>query len=253
MVWLADTQAPGSGDTGSGDTGSGERRGEAGGGEAGAALAFRPTPEGTLTNVEDEDVALEGFGRVRIAHSALLGAEGREAWRAHFADYEVVPLIDQFERPLLGVPRNEIDPKRHAKRTGRDAPWGEDTRAGELVVEREGWLSDNYAVRSAAEKRGWQRGSVEDAGWYMEYVKHFPAARLVAVLSFTGSAVGLDDQHGAAVTTLSFHRSDGRYWRPQPLDLRAVPPILLSECRNDYREVAETGAFDPEWEKKGGY
>ena len=210
-----------------------------------AATVFRPTPEGTFTNVDDKDVTLDGAMRVRVAHAALVGAEATAAWKEHFADYEVEPLIDQFDRPLLGVPTREVDPK-------AQGPHGDDAVRGHEIVEREGWLADAYTIRGAAEKLGWQRGSVEDAGWYMEFVKRFPASKLVARLGFTGTSVGLGENHGAAVTTLSFHKLSGKYWG-NAVPLAEVSPILLSECRNDYRDVAEVGAFDPEWEKKGSY
>jgi hypothetical protein len=32
--------------------------------------------------------------------------------------------------------------------------------------------------------------------------------------------------------------------------LADVPPVLLSECWNDYRAMAAKAAYDPDWEKK---
>jgi hypothetical protein len=35
------------------------------------------------------------------------------------------------------------------------------------------------------------------------------------------------------------------------MPLREVPPVLLSECRNDLAALAAQGpGFDPEWEKR---
>ena len=45
----------------------------------------------------------------------------------------------------------------------------------------------------------------------------------------------------------------GEGGRGRALTLEKVPALLLSEVWNDMHEMAKSGAFDPEWEKKGLY
>ena len=52
-----------------------------------------------------------------------------------------------------------------------------------------------------------------------------------------------------AIITLSF--SKWRDGRPGGRMLLAdVPSVLLSECWNDYRDMAAKGGFDKDWERK---
>jgi len=101
-------------------------------------------------------------------------------------------------------------------------------------------------LRSATTKMGYDRGSIEDGAGFSEYTKSFRSAGIIATLHFTGSYVP-EDNIPVAITYMTFdkgHRS---------LKLREVPPLLLSECWNDMHDIAKSGVFDPEWQKKGLY
>jgi hypothetical protein len=74
-----------------------------------------------------------------------------------------------------------------------------------------------------------------------------------AVLEFTGN--GLPEQNRTvALTTLHFERvaAEGEPANPgAKMALGEMPPVLLSECWNDIRQIAAEGSgFDPDWEKK---
>jgi hypothetical protein len=72
----------------------------------------------------------------------------------------------------------------------------------------------------------------------------------VAVIEFTGSSLP-EEQIPAALTKLTFRRDNGTQSSPD-LPLSEVPSVLLTECWNDYRQIAAEGTgYDPEWEKKG--
>ena len=66
----------------------------------GGAVLFRPTAEGDLTDAADAIVALPPEAEIRVAHRYWTTEEEAAAWLAHFADYEVAPLLRQFGRPL---------------------------------------------------------------------------------------------------------------------------------------------------------
>ncbi|MBL4543166.1 MAG: DUF4132 domain-containing protein [Rhodobacteraceae bacterium] len=191
--------------------------------------SFRPTAEGEFTNAEDDPVDPAAFARIRLAHAANLTPETVAAWKQHLKDYEVEPLFAQLDRPFLTV---------------ADLPEGA-TR----IDDREGWLTDAKKIQGAGAKLGFTPGPVEDSGWFDHYRKPFKGANLIAVIKISGASLPV--QAGAsAVLHLEFcppTRHDGL---GQPVPLADVPPILLSECWNDYRKIAATGAYDPDWGKK---
>ena len=98
-----------------------------------SSLVFRPLDDGTLTDVDDEEVTVApqraGAGRPRLATST---PNRSRAWQSHFADYEVTPLFQQlgkgtFELPDEQADAQEIDDfKGHLRRGVRAArPRGE--------------------------------------------------------------------------------------------------------------------------------
>ncbi|WP_162961142.1 DUF4132 domain-containing protein, partial [Pseudomonas aeruginosa] len=68
--------------------------------EDGALRLFRPTEDGSLIDLDDDEVELDETRRVRLAHAALVDADTAKAWTAHFKDYKVKPLFAQMSRML---------------------------------------------------------------------------------------------------------------------------------------------------------
>jgi hypothetical protein len=128
-----------------------------------------------------------------------------------------------------------------------------DSAAGKVgeteISDRLGWVSDAFTIRGAASKLGWERGQAEDGGWFHEYTKRFGAADLVAVIACTGNGLP-EENRAAAVKTLSFRKTGRGYGA---VKLKDVPPVLLSECWNDYHGFAAKAKFDENWEKTCGW
>src|SRR5688572_25400820 len=182
--------------------------------ESGAiAGGFRPTAEGDLTGHADERVGLELFSSVRLAHGALLPDATAAAWQRHLDDYGVKPLFAQFGRSLL-----KLQP--------------EQTNATE-IVDRKGWLTDTFTLRGAATKLGYERGEALDGGAFNEYRKSFNSAGIVAVVEFSGSTLP-EENIPAAIIGLKFEKTSGARRARGEAKLGDVPPVLLSECWNDY-------------------
>ncbi len=194
------------------------------------SLHFRPLADGSFTDVEDNPLTLEAADVISLAHQTTLSAEAAKAWLQHLSDYEVAPLFDQL---------------------GRSAPeMTEEKKKQRELKDFEGWMSDTFKIRGRATKLGYTRGSTEDGGVFSEYTKRFPTTGLVAEIAFTGSYLP-ETNLPAAITTLSFHRENGGYGS-QAILISDVPAVLLTECWNDYRQLAaDRTGFDSEWEKKG--
>jgi HEAT repeat protein len=191
---------------------------------------FRPTGEGDLTDHADERVALERFSSVRLAHGALLPDETAAAWQRHLDDYGVKPLFTQFGRSLLRIEPQQADSTE--------------------ITDRKGWLTDTFTLRGAATKLGYERGEALDGGAFAEYRKSFNSAGIVAVVEFTGSTLP-EENIPAALISLKFQRTNSGRRSRREAKLGDVPPVLLSECWNDYHAMAAKAVFDPEWQRKG--
>ncbi|MCZ5540129.1 DUF4132 domain-containing protein, partial [Escherichia coli] len=58
---------------------------------------FRPSDDGALLNLEDDEVTLQNDSLIQLAHAALVNEDERKAWIAHFKDYKVKFLFSQME------------------------------------------------------------------------------------------------------------------------------------------------------------
>ncbi|MDJ0911282.1 MAG: DUF4132 domain-containing protein [Woeseiaceae bacterium] len=190
---------------------------------------FRPTAEGDFTDASDEDVDISAFSSVRLAYGAEMPEESGDAWGQHLDDYEVKPLFTQFGRKLLKLEESQE----------------KDTE----IADRKGWVTDTFTFRGAATKLGYERGEAMDAGFFNEYLKSFQSAGVVAVVEFSGNCLP-EENVPAAMLTLKFERYSSGKRLGGTLKLSEVPPVLLSECWNDYRSIVANGAFDENWEKK---
>lgn len=208
-------------------------------GEGGKRLAaFRPLEDGSLTTETDDAVTVPADALVRLTHAAGVSPGQAAAWARHLADYDVTPPFDQFGRPPFVLP----DAKK--KETA--------------LTDFEGHCLTTFQVRGRATKLGYVRGEAEDGGWFRVYRKPFPSLGLQAEIEFTGSALPESDRP-AALEGLSFARikpetETGGRWNRTAVELGKVPPILLSECYNDLKQIAAEGSgFDPDWQKKSYY
>jgi hypothetical protein len=198
----------------------------------GAPVIFRPLDDGSLTDVDDNDVELPDGARVMVAHDSVLSPDEVARWTAHLADYEVTPLFQQLGR---GV--HAVTPEMRSRRE---------------LTDFTGCLLEAFALRGRAGRLGYTRGQTGDGGWFYAYEKRFPTLGIVAIVNFTGNPLP-EENRLVALKELSFQRetSDGRR---AELTLGDVPAVLASECWQDMRLLAAEGTgFDPEWEKKTGF
>jgi hypothetical protein len=192
--------------------------------------AFRPLGDGSYTDAADEDVAIEGFAEVQLAHSSLLGADAIAAWQRHLADYEVDPPFDQVGRALP-----EVTEAMGAKQEIRD---------------REGWMIETFKLRGIATKLGYVRAAAGDGGWFTGYERRYRSAGIVAEIEFSGSPLP-EENNLAALHSLSFRVLRDNGYNGRQLTLKEVPPVLLAETWQDLHDIAAKGTgFDPDWQKK---
>lgn len=177
-------------------------------------ITFRPLDDGTLTDTEDDEVAVAPDAKVRVAHALTVPTDQAAAWRQHFSDYEVVTLFDQFRDPY-SVPEE-----------GRRARTLEDFAGVEMPF---------FTLRAAASPLGYVLGQAIDGPEIYHYVKVLPTIGLTVEVHFSGISV-TQPNDPVTLGEASFGASNGASTR-----LGDLPSVLVSEVYNDLRQIAQTG------------
>ena len=200
------------------------------GGDGALRRCFRRYPNGLLADAAGGLEELpEADANIGMVHPLELSAEAVAAWRAHLARFKVEPPFPQLERPV-----ERLDPL-HANRR-------------ELVVAKDRALGAG-TFRSRAERRGWSRGSVVDAGGVAGYFKALPGAGVEVSLEIEGLYIGVDPMETITLGAARFVRADSvkrgsyTYDDPQAGDERVlafgeVPPVVYSETVGDLKAIA---------------
>ncbi len=196
---------------------------------------FRPLPDKSLTNTDDDAVEVPETARVRLAHEATLTSEQRDSWKAHLADYKVEPLFQQFGKPVYVIPADRRDEAE--------------------IDEYRGHVVDNFKLRGRLTKLGYTRGQAQDGGWFMDYNKRFPGLGIQATINFSGSPLPEENKPVALISLCFSPIGEGEASiGDSGMRLSDLPAVLVSECWNDFRQAAADGkGFDPNWEKAVQY
>ena len=193
----------------------------------------RALEDRTLTTASDEAASPPANGFVGIVHPLELDAALRQAWLQHLADYDIAPPFPQLQRSVV-LPTA-------------------DQRALKIFHDFENIELNAMTFRGRAEKRGWVRGSVVDAGAVPYYYKPFPAAGVDVFLYVEGMYIGIDTDSSITLRTFYFVRHGsvevGSYTYDEPSkegDERLIPagevrPIAYSEALGDLRQIAGKG------------
>lgn len=192
-------------------------------------FAFRALEDGTLTGAGDEGVELPPSAMIGMVHPLELDETARTSWSSHLADYEVTPPFPQLERPVIIVSQEETE-----RRT---------------CTTVDGKSLNAMTFKGRAERLGWTRGSVVDAGGVMSYGKSFPEAGADFMLFLDGMFVGIDMysdvtlRHGYFVKSGSVQTGSYVYDEPSDendsrvISFGQVPPIVFSEVMGDLRRI----------------
>lgn len=182
--------------------------------------SFRPTEDGSLINLHDEEITLNQNHYITLAHNVLLPASHTKQWQVHLKDYKVTPLFDQFANPL---PKSQ---------------WIDDG----IVNNYTGWLTDAFTIRNVLTKRGYKHDYIEDSECLDYYCKYYSNLNLYTIIQFSGRYIS-QDNISVERYYLSF-RQKRIYTKPK-IDANNIPPVLLAESFADYMAVANVSSkFD---------
>jgi hypothetical protein len=191
---------------------------------------FRTLEDRSLTDALDEVFALPRGCTIGILHPLELTSEIRQAWRKHLADYDVVPPFAQLERSVVRV---KLEQKA--------------TKFGDEIAETE---INAMTFKGRAERLGWARGSVCDAGCINFYTKVFPTAGVDVFVETEGMFVGIDMYTNIKLGKVFFTKHGsvqiGSYVYDEPSDAHdprlmsygEVHAIAFSETMGDLTRIA---------------
>lgn len=184
----------------------------------------------TLTDAADESFTLPATGQMGVVHPLELAPEPRTAWVRHLADYNIEPPFAQLDRPVVAVKPEQAALKFSKELTGTSL--------------------NAMTFKGRAERLGWGRGSVCDAGGISFYRKTFPNAGVEVFLGLEGMYVGVDMYSDVTLGEVFFVKSGsvkiGGYEYDEPgndadprlVAFGAVPPIAFSEALGDLARIA---------------
>jgi hypothetical protein len=193
---------------------------------------FRRYPNGLLADAAGGlEELTESDIQIGMVHPLELDDEVLTAWRVHLARMKVNPPFPQIDRPV-----ECLDPMLGNRRQLTLAE-GKNVSAG--------------TFKSRAEKRGWVRGSVVDAGGISAYYKLYAGAGVEVTLSTDDFYIGIDPMEtitlGVALFAKagSIQRGSYVYDEPAPDDPRVlrfdqVPPVVYSETIADLKAIIAT-------------
>jgi hypothetical protein len=194
--------------------------------------SFRPLPDGSLTNHQDDEVNLKPEISIRLGHDETLPLEDRTFWLQHFSDYNVDPVFQQFGKQLFDLP--------------------DDTKEATEIRDFLGNILKAFSLRNRLTRQGYTRGAAQDAGWFFDYRKTFLSLGIEAIIEFSGNGLP-EENRTVALHRLYFARKnvDGRPATAEEVTLGELPRVLLTECWNDIRMAAAEGTgFAEDWEKQ---
>jgi len=201
---------------------------------------FRALDDLSLTTPDDEEFSLPQTGQVGMLHPLELEEATRQAWQRHIADYNIEPPFPQMDRRVVTLKEQD--------------------RETRLIADFANKELNAMTFRSRAEKLGWHRGSVADAGMITFYRKAFPAAGADILLYLDGMFVGADMYASVQLQHAYFVKSGsvkiGSYIYDEPSDendervlgLKDVPAIVYSESLADLQQISGTAAAGAEVE-----
>jgi hypothetical protein len=229
LVWMALEPGKTTGDAPQGQDPTSDRN---------VLLSFRPTSDRSLTDVDDETVELTPDHLVQVAHQSFLSEEDGRLWRQHLKDYEIEPLFEQFRESDFIITAERLEQRG--------------------IKDYEGYLINSFKLRSHMNRLGYTRGAAEDGGWFYTYHKNFPGLKRQAVIEFTGNVLP-EENRTVGLMQLYFieiqedHQNEYAYAH-RPLKLSEIPAVMVMECANDLKLLADEGSgYDDEWEKKTEY
>ena len=135
---------------------------------------FRYMEDGSFNTEDEDEYELPESGKIGLVHPIELSEESKEAWKQQLEDYEITQPIEQLNRPVFYMTKEEEEQK--SLERFRDHTIHAMSLAGKI------------------QGMGWYRGSIQDAGGFDTYYREDAELALGVELHFSGSFVGYEEE-----------------------------------------------------------
>jgi hypothetical protein len=183
-----------------------------------------------ITDVKGKAVKLSGE-KIGLVHPMDLSEEENNEWKKYLSEKGIEPPFTQIERPVYTV--------------------AEDEKEKTISYMFEDTTLNSATFKSRAEKLGWRRGSVVDAGEVSSYRKSYDDKLLEVFVKTEGMGVQLDFDSQVTLGEFYFIKQGsivtGSYTYDEPRDEKDerlikfadVPKIIYSETINDLKKITK--------------
>ncbi|MFD8011409.1 DUF4132 domain-containing protein [Streptomyces sp. NPDC059762] len=184
----------------------------------GTTTAFRIAEDRTYADADDELLTVADDATITLPHPLHL-TDSLGTWAELLADYEIVQPFPQLGRQLHTPTEEDSASARLTRFEGVTVP------VGRLL---------------GLQKRGWERGTPQDAGVERWFSRRLAPERHLVIQLEPGIAVGmLDEFPDQTLDTVWLDTQPGDHWgsRAYPLRLADLDPVTVSELLADLTEL----------------
>jgi hypothetical protein len=181
-------------------------------------VAFRVAEDGTYADVADDAYELPAGATVGVAHPRLLG-EQLGAWSSVFSDYEILQPFAQLGRRVQALTSEERASTELARFAGLKVP---------------------TTTLLGLERRGWQRGTPQDAGVQGWIWRATPTGRAVVIDLNPGIPIGAHNYApDQEITTIWLNDRPWGDWRPRQLTrtFAELDEVTAAEMLRDLHDI----------------
>jgi hypothetical protein len=203
---------------------------------------FRVAEDRTFANENDEEVQLLDVATVGIVHPLHLDSPVKAAWGEILSDYEIIPPFPQIGRDTYTLQAEEADAEEIKRFQSIQIP--------------------GVTLARMMSSRGWQRGALDEHGFYRTHYKYFAKANITVIVGdyvnqhVEQSSISGDDAIEGCLFVIGQHHEPHEYPAPgssaqnvvqgsslekllqaKRLPLREVPPLILSEVLRDLTAI----------------
>ena len=190
---------------------------------------FRPTAEGELIDINDNEVEIQNNSTIQLAYAGMLDESLIKAWTKILKEEKITQPFKQ-----LTSPNHELS--------------NTDFESNKLDYHL-GWVTDTFVIRSVLTKLGYKHGEPEDGSFFNHYYKDFSSLNLRLTISFSGNNLP-EDKMPAIIYHIAFVKPSKRGWVDERnyIKINDIPRSILVEAMKDYEAIAKKASYDESWE-----
>ena len=197
--------------------------------------------DGSFNTCDEDEYELSESSVIGLVHPIELDKELLEGWKQQLEDYEITQPIEQLGRKVFTLTDEE--------------------REVDTLDRFGGIMLNGLSLSGKLLGMGWYRGSVEDGGMYYCYYRENIADGVSAVLRFSGSYVGDQDDTVTVYNALFYKAGTVQYGsyvyddvKPQDrIKLASITPRCFSETILQLEKATASGSDrDEKWHEDMG-